>query len=224
MPKVACTNFKCIFRYLDGHSDWTNKNIAHNRKLSGLTYLSTLESGEREKLLNNKDIKKLAVVRNPYSRILSAYKNKLERYKINEEPAYKDEYFYNIFLKIKKTLQSTQPDENIVTFHEFLTWLECSNDTDVNNEHWKSQSKLLYINDVQFDYIGRFEYMKESADYILRELKCDISFHTTEEIKCIPTNASMQIDKYYGDFEKEIVYRLFEDDFINFNYAISVNS
>ncbi|MFT4851511.1 MAG: hypothetical protein ACI83B_004077 [Sediminicola sp.] len=36
-PKVACTNWKCILRYINGHKeDYLSARIAHNKELSGL--------------------------------------------------------------------------------------------------------------------------------------------------------------------------------------------
>jgi hypothetical protein len=92
VPKVACTNWKCILRYLDGHADYLDAQIAHDRKRSGLAYLSELPNGLD--MLHDDSIPKLTCVRNPYTRVLSAYLNKVKPFALEGATAERDAYFF----------------------------------------------------------------------------------------------------------------------------------
>ena len=81
VPKVACTNWKCVMRYLEGYEDYLDSRKAHDRKLGGLTYLSQCE--DRDRILADTNIPKFSFVRNPYTRILSAYLNKVRPFALD---------------------------------------------------------------------------------------------------------------------------------------------
>jgi hypothetical protein len=71
VPKVACTNWKCVLRHQIGASDYLNPRLAHDREQSGLTFLS--EEPRAHELLADPLLAKYAIVREPFSRALSAY-------------------------------------------------------------------------------------------------------------------------------------------------------
>ena len=217
VPKVACTNFKCIFRYLEGCSDWLDPQIAHNRKKSGLIFLSEVE--ERVELLERSDVKRYAVVRDPYSRILSAYKNKIEPYVKESETMNRDQFFYDIYRKVNLYVQEFEPKEKGLNFYGFLRWIEQSGNVHAKNEHWLPQIDIFNPDHIQFDYIGRFETLKKDADYILKALGCDVPFPSQEAVRFPATNASEQVQNYYGERERLLVRRLYADDFRTFGYA-----
>ena len=56
VPKVACSNWKSIMRYLAGFSDYLDLTLAHDRSKSGLKYLSDIE--DPIGVIKNKEIKK----------------------------------------------------------------------------------------------------------------------------------------------------------------------
>src|SRR5438105_12842917 len=42
VPKVACTNWKALLRYISGFPDYLDTKLAHNKQKSGLVYLSNV--------------------------------------------------------------------------------------------------------------------------------------------------------------------------------------
>lgn len=46
IPKVACSNWKALFRRLEGHNDYKNLALAHDRERSGLKYLKDFSEEE----------------------------------------------------------------------------------------------------------------------------------------------------------------------------------
>ncbi len=76
VPKVACTNWKSLLRYMAGQADWLDSKLVHDKAGGGLHYLD-LNGGDVD-LLSDPGIPKYTMVRDPYSRVLSAYLNKVE--------------------------------------------------------------------------------------------------------------------------------------------------
>lgn len=79
IAKSACTAWRQFFRRLKGFSDWdtSDERITHNYggKSSGLTYLSSMGT-RANALFNDPSYFTAGVVRNPLTRVLSAWKDK----------------------------------------------------------------------------------------------------------------------------------------------------
>src|SRR5699024_1722017 len=78
VPKVACTNWKMTFRRAAGFSNDKNIDI-HDRRWNGLTYLRDRRNIMRFIYLMSPKYTRAVFVRNPWTRILSAYRDKIER-------------------------------------------------------------------------------------------------------------------------------------------------
>ncbi len=80
ITKAACTAWRKFMRRLKGFKDWdtNDERITHNYggRQSGLTYLSAYSTLEADKLMNDPSYFKAVVVRNPLTRVLSAWKDK----------------------------------------------------------------------------------------------------------------------------------------------------
>ena len=216
VPKVACTNWKCVLRYLDGHSDYLDAQIAHDRQRSGLTYLTTL--AQAEDLIKNPKVPKLTCVRNPYSRILSAYLNKIKPFAYDNATVDRDSYFHMVFQVIDAYRKFACPNYNVVSFSCFLRWIELSEDPLVHNEHWIPQTSILGQGDVTFDYIGKLENILTDAPILLSLMGCNIPFPSQQAVAFPPTHASTLIQNYYSQDEYDAVRRIYAQDFDHLGY------
>lgn len=213
VPKVACTNWKCIFRYLNGAENYLDSGLAHDRQNSGLTYLNNVENAQA--ILEDENVKKFTFVRDPYSRVLSAYRNKVEPFNNVENSMHAQDFWNSVYLKIQEETDSKAE----VTFSTFLGWLLHSEHHFAKNEHWCPQSHIVHPERVKFDYIGKFENIEKDAAFILDEIGCDLKFPTQKQVKFPGTNATSLVDQYYKADDINKVNALFADDFKNFNYA-----
>lgn len=219
VPKAACSNWKCVMRYLAGYENYLDTRFAHDRKINGLRHLS--EEPDPWSLLNNPKIKKITFVRSPYTRCLSAYINKIE---FNLPKLRPDIDISDIFLyatdqvdrfRIENLDTQKYPE---VTFEVFLRWLQSASDWLRDNEHWLPQAELTLIDRIQYDFIGRFENISTDAPKILEMMQCDIEFPTQKEIKFAPTGASQKMRTYYNGAEAALVEQIFKKDFEHFSF------
>lgn len=216
-PKVACTNWKCILRYLNGSEDYLNPSKAHDREKSGLVFLSDLQ--DPEKLIEDNSIPKYAFVRNPFDRVLSAYLNKVEPYATDNRNSEEDNtYFYKVFLEIEQYRKEKLREKTKTDFYCFLHWLDNVDDFHTNNEHWSPQFDLLKFGEVSYSFVGKLENLTNDGPTLLKKIKCDIEFPSQKDVKFAPTKASDKKAKYYSKQEKELVKKIFSKDFLAFSY------
>ena len=219
VPKVACTNWKSILRRLNGAEDWLDNRMAHDREHSGLTYLAPDRDQPGGGLPAG--AKRFAMVRDPYSRTLSAYLNKIGSRLPPKPESDEMDHWERIAARIE-AWRSQVLDTNAypeVNFEVFLLWLRDSDDPAVLDEHWAVQSRILSYPDVSFDWIGRFENLNEDSQRILEEIGSDVGFPTQDQVKFAPTNAASRLDAYLTPRTEALIEEIFAEDFLNFGYA-----
>ncbi|CAL4104856.1 unnamed protein product [Meganyctiphanes norvegica] len=113
-----------------------------------------------------KSYKKFMFVRNPFNRVLSAYKDKL--LKDDKKSLYN--FHKEIGAKIQKKYRGYSSGGHDVTFPEFISFI--SEDSEVQtreqkNEHWISVHDICNPCGIQYDFIGKYEHLDEDAQYAL---------------------------------------------------------
>jgi hypothetical protein len=211
-PKVACTNWKCILRYLNGAEDYLRPAVAHNRQESGLQFLS--DDISAKSIVHDVNIPKYAFVRSPFSRILSAYLNKIEPYTEGRRDENDDNpYFHSVFCEIDKHRMDFLPEESSVNFYCFLHWLSNVDNFHTQNEHWLPQVELLRIPEVKYEFIGKLEALNKDAPKLLGLIECDIDFPSQQKVGFAPTNATDKLMQYYSSREIDVAKELYSIDF-----------
>lgn len=213
VPKVACTNWKGILRHLMGHENYLDPVLAHDKANGGLIYLNN--RNDSQAILTNPDIQKFSFIRNPYTRVLSAYRNKIEPFnKGDSEPGDRN-FWHQIFSLIRDETNSED-----VNFLCFLTWLKHSDSFHAKNEHWMPQHQILNPQSTKYDFIGRFENIGADSAKLLKLMNCDLSFPTQKDVKFPGTFAGKHMETYYDAPTRELVQELYADDFHFFDYKL----
>lgn len=148
--------------------------------------------------LSNSEVKaldglfKFALVRDPFSRTLSAYLDKIDR-KYNQK-------------------------EEKVSFKDFLKNLKQGKLH--SNLHWAPQTSIMLLPIKEFDFIGKFENLNQDLNFILSRItqsksatpfiNNDKNFHRKGPPS---TSASDKVKNYYDDECEELVKQLFALDF-----------
>lgn len=221
VPKVACTNWKCLFRQANGADDWLDSRICHDRHGSGLTYLDGSDPSDFARLC--KANSRTVMVRDPFTRILSAYLDKIRRRidggVIKEIGRQSDNHWSKVANEISFFLPNWLDgcDEKNM-FKGFLKWLAHSEHAFTRDEHWAPQVVISACETVNFDIVAKFEELPESANEILEALNFSQSFPTQKAVKFPKIDAASKIRQYYDEESEALVTELYSEDFKTFGY------
>lgn len=191
VPKVACTVWKRIFANLQG----INVTIGVHKYTKGkLKILSNYSLEERKKIL--KTYRKFMFVREPFERLLSAYRDCFYgEFKTTSDYWKK----YHEFIREVLSNGSGRHKDTLngdVSFEQFATYLVLRRkEGKLFQEHWREQHKLCHPCRVKFDYIGHYETLAEDALFILRKANLENGVFFPE---WKPTNTSSLMKKYYS--------------------------
>ncbi|MBD3640089.1 MAG: sulfotransferase family protein [Marinobacter sp.] len=136
------------------------------------------------------DMFRFAVVRNPFTRTLSAYLDKVER-----------------------RAREAQRESN---FNEFLQGL--ANGKLYSNAHWAPQSSLLLLPFKDFDFTGKVESLDTDLDYIRSRITGKPAEEPLKSFRANATGAGTKLRQYYDERSVRMVLELFQVDFELFDY------
>ena len=105
--------------------------------------------------------KKIAFVREPMERIVSAYQNKFAQ--DYEGRKYHQKYGKSIITKYRKNFTGEVTDKCYTKFNEFVQYLIDLPPNEDRNEHWERQHKLCSPCAINYDFIGKYDTLKSDA-------------------------------------------------------------
>lgn len=160
------------------------------------------------------------VVRHPFERVLSAYRDKLEDW----EPA--DSAFPRM---VKKRIgkyrdNPNKKKEDNITFTEYIRFISelGRSSSQQQNEHWLPMHELCEPCSIQYDFISKFENLQEDSEYLLNWMGAtDPKYKFPPAAR--PFHSSRYDPKYFGQLgHKEIkaFYAKYVPDFLLFDYDL----
>lgn len=165
IPKVACTSIKqAILDLTDADSSVDNIHLyVHNRFSLGIYHHE-----DARKFLNDSNYFKFAFIRNPWTRIASAYVSKFV-YPIMGLLA---QFAREVIEKIYYDCGLEPNYEKSITFKQFVKYLVANEDRQLDF-HWLPQHLFLSKN-YALDFIGKFENIEQDFKHIQQKLKFEI--------------------------------------------------
>ena len=182
---------------------------------------------------------KFIIVRHPFERIVSAFRDKLENINIGREHG--TLHFYEKYGKkiVKKYRQPGQemhkysqdmdnpklpPPEGIEpTFEEFIKYLI---DTDLvlySDDHWMPYYLHCTPCHIDFDVIAKFETLQRDQNYIIQKRKLQDRIQPSWKHLTKGMETSRMVQKYFSTINKDDLYKLYNKyrlDFELFDYNI----
>uniref|UniRef100_A0A8B9K9M4 Carbohydrate sulfotransferase n=3 Tax=Astyanax mexicanus TaxID=7994 RepID=A0A8B9K9M4_ASTMX len=237
VPKVACTNWKRIMIVLsesllvDGvpYQDPLDvpADLIHNSSLHFTFNKFWKRYGKFSRHLMKIKLKKYTkfmFVRDPFVRLISAYRNKFEQ---------ENEDFYKKFavIMLKRFGNYSDPPASVVdafaagikpTFSNFIQYLLDPNTEKEMpfNEHWRQMYRLCHPCQINYDFVGKLETLDEDAEHLLRILRVDnvVEFPSSHRNRTV---SSWEQDWFANiPFEsRRELYKLYEADFRLFGYS-----
>lgn len=209
-PKVGCTTIKQILQHAEYDYD-TSKVSMKDHDLLHDRSCSPLKSPEYNEALflnciNSEDYFTFSFVRNPFTRVLSAYLDK-----IVGKPG--------VFNQFQKRI-GIDSSSNIPSFNEFLEIIYTQPEVEMD-PHWAPQSFLLGCDKVHYDFLGRFENFDDSINELISRTKLRLLPEANSLGRAHATSASDQLKEYYTKRAIHRVREIYSEDFRRLGYGWS---
>lgn len=203
-PKVACTAIK---KLLICEQDESLVSIEPTQIHSlAQQRIARIRSLNKEIVFNAffGDTFRYAFVRNPFTRILSAYLDKIVKNQWERQ-------------RLLPGL-GVDPSENI-SFSVFLDKISLT-ESHKQDIHFTSQCNLLMPNKIKYSYIGRFETLGNDIEYLVSKNIFSKSFlNEMSAGKHHQTNADERLKEYVTPEVERKILKIFARDFEEFNYS-----
>ncbi|XP_061213142.1 carbohydrate sulfotransferase 13 isoform X1 [Neopsephotus bourkii] len=223
VPKVACTNWKRVMMVLTGQGKYRDPleipaNEAHvSSNLRTLSEYSIPEINHRLR-----SYLKFLFVREPFERLVSAYRNKFTR---SYNTAFHKRYGTKIIRRHRQEPSDAALERgDDVRFEEFVYYLldPRTQREEPFNEHWERVHSLCHPCIVHYDVVGKYETLAEDANYILQLVGADTSIKFPSSSKTTRTTDDMtaQFFQDISPFYQRRLFNLYKMDYLLFNYSI----
>lgn len=155
-----------------------------------------------EELFISERMFKFAFVRNPYSRILSCYLDRILT--LSSRPS----------RQFRRRLNKEEFE-----FEDFVN-LICSQEPREQNSHWRVQYDDILFEFVDFDFVGKFESLEEDLSLVYSRIfgKPLSKFSLEGNYSPKRTSASEKVKRFYTQRMLDKVYDAYRKDFEAFGY------
>jgi hypothetical protein len=213
VPKAACTQMKELLRLQVGAPpiklfvgklpETRREMFVHARENVPLPSLVDLDDATQRDALESSDFLRVTIVRNPYARLVSAWKNKV----VPCEPGCE-----RLYLEIKGRLPDIH-SKALIAFDEFVGYLEAKCDLSTCDPHWRRQVDHLFLEALNFSHVGKVENMAASLALLQQHLGLP------EPLTVGRKNASAPLGlATYNQNLADKVYSLYQQDFERLGY------
>lgn len=212
VPKAACTSMRVLLRDLlhaapltlyPGVSRETHRSMfVHARENAPLPALTTLPDAAQRELLESDDVLRLTVVRNPYTRLVSAWRDKVYLC----EPTVED-----VYAAIRGGAPAAA-DKRPIQFEEFVAHVEHTIDERCD-AHWRRQVDLSFPRALAYTHIGRTENLGATVDLVAHHLR-------RQRPAVIPraNMGALRPPPHYTETLARRVHAIYATDFDTFGY------
>ena len=166
LPKVACTEWKLLFRRMYGLPEWPEdvKLIElHDPVKNDLMYLSNYSMQEAQEMLTGEGWTRAVFVREPKERVLSAFLNKF----VEEPTFYVQKCCQRKFFDSDAEMKVCKSKKDEGDFVYFLNrTLDCP------NPHWTPQVDAIDKKWwKQISFVGYMDHVAEDAEKLLKQIR-----------------------------------------------------
>ncbi|XP_070696490.1 carbohydrate sulfotransferase 11-like isoform X2 [Pempheris klunzingeri] len=222
VPKVACTNWKRVLMVLTSDGRYTDPlsipaNEAHVAgNLRTLSEFSVPEINQRLR-----SYLKFIFVRDPFERLVSAYRNKFTR---SYNTAFHKRYGTKIIRQHRANPEPKALEKgNDVSFQEFVQYLVDPRTQREGpfNEHWERVHSLCHPCLIHYDVVGKYETLEPDAQAVLSlaGVEGTLQFPTSGKSTRTDGNMAARFFKHISPFYQKKLFNLYRMDFLLFNYS-----
>jgi hypothetical protein len=184
--------------FVDGVQETRRDQFIHARQNVPLRSLAHLDDMTQKEVLESPDFLRITVVRNPYTRLMSAWKNKI----FLCEPQ-----GIEVYLEIKGGMPGLH-HKSLVSFKEFVDYLESKCDLSTCDPHWRRQVDHTFFPALNFSCVARVEQLGQGLRPFAQHLGLSESLVAAGKNESLPVATDS-----YSDELAEKVYSLYQPDF-----------
>lgn len=205
--KVGCSTLKKVLidAEYEGKVAPVEGEYLHFREFSPL--LNARQVGDFSQFLDRPDIFKFCFVRNPYSRLLSCYLDKIVHRKGQHYPLM-IQLGYGPF------------SEKVLSFAEFIDAI-IAQPVGLMDPHWRTQYYATFQDGIEYDFIGRFENFEMDLKKAINQTAINFERYYNVQNNHA-TKANSQLATYFTAEIADKVYHKFKIDFDYFGYKREV--
>ena len=214
IPKCACTIVKNALIELEGLPMDPNPTRRHSKRFNFFPGTETLSAEEEEALFAGRTPDfKFTMVRDPYTRLASAYTDKIAgHYTGRRGTLWVDQ------IKQSAASQGVALSEKI-TFEEFVRVVagQSRHEMDV---HWRQQYHIARFDLIKFDFVGRTESATLDFTYILERLKAPAEIMRRAIEPQNVTGSGLAMWSTVGAEARRAFLKTFQIDFDTLRYPV----
>jgi hypothetical protein len=207
VPKAGCTLIKTLIHAAERlpnidisrsrFPEYRREMFIHDRSQFRMPSLADLPSATQKRVLTDPAFFRFTVVRNPYRRLESAWRDKV----FLCAPGYEGFVF-----NIKHALPNGNVPASFVSFPEFIEAIAGHNLATCDH-HWRLQTVNIFYPALNIDHVGRIENVEATVEAYLRRVGRSELMRTTKmnasvgSMHYTPALARRVHDLYGNDFE-----------------------
>ncbi|KAM8775472.1 carbohydrate sulfotransferase 8 isoform 2-T6 [Rhynchonycteris naso] len=221
VPKAGCSNWKRVLMVLAGLASSTT-DIQHNTVHYG-SALKRLDTFDRQGILHRlSTYTKMLFVREPFERLVSAFRDKFE---------HPNSYYHPVFGKaILARYRANASREALrtgsgVRFSEFMQYLLDVHRPVGMDIHWDHVSRLCSPCLIDYDFVGKFESMEDDANFFLSLIHApqNLTFPRFKDRHSQEARTTTRITHQYfaqlSALQRQRAYDFYYMDYLMFNYS-----
>ncbi|KAJ8245386.1 hypothetical protein GJAV_G00270200 [Gymnothorax javanicus] len=222
VPKVACTNWKRVMMVLTSGGRYTDPMAIPSSQAHIPANLKTLNQYSIAEINHRlKNFLKFLFVREPFERLVSAYRNK---FTLKYNTSFHKRFGTRIVRRYRRNAtQEALQNGADVRFPEFAEYLAdpATLREGSLNEHWETVLSLCHPCHIHYDLVGKYETLEEDSNYVLRLAGVDERLRFPSYAKATRTTDQMAAE-FFRNISSRLqaqLYQLYRLDFLMFNYS-----
>jgi len=212
ISKAASSSVKYALQSLEVMGTGRRIRSVNNREMSPHIWPSQLPVNELNRILKSCSFKKIAFVRNPFTRLLSCY-----LHRVIAEP---ESASNRALARLTGGLAGPE-----ISFNNFVRAI-CDQKPSEQESHWRLQSEEIFFNLIDdWDFIGKFETLHEDLQKCVKLIVGDkqiVNIRKSKDMSPMKTSAQSRLKQYYTPEISNLVVRKYREDFRNFGYSTNL--
>ncbi|XP_045602745.1 carbohydrate sulfotransferase 11 [Procambarus clarkii] len=212
IPKVACTNWKLVWLKLTGRYSTFARKDNTTPDIHVFVEKDVSEEPRKLSLLKRKleVYSKFLVVRHPYERLLSAFRDKVAT-------TLDTKFQRKVLSHVQR--QRPQATHGDIQWPEFVSYVVDGGHKE--DEHWATYTRLCHPCAIRYNFIAKYETLVEDSEEILRRIGAPKELHFPQFES---SDTADLLESYMRNLTQEQIQglgRVYKEDFDLFQYSYS---